>query len=236
MATRARRFYDGAAMGEGWTDNPVLVRQREFLTRLRHDKSPLRVLDLGCGHGTNTQVLFPQPRSVVVTGLDLSSRAVADFRKSTGAPAVLASGEALPFVDNGFDLVVSDDVIEHLVDTDTYAREIRRVLRPGGILTLSTPNLAAWFNRLALAGGIQPAYTEVSFERVFGRPGADLVGHLRLFTTKSLLQFLEYHRFEVLEIAGVRFDALPQRLRRVDGFFARFPRLAGSAVILAQAT
>jgi SAM-dependent methyltransferase len=234
VVTQLQRFYDTTAMGEGWTGNPVLARQRSLLADAGLGKGALRVLDLGCGHGSNTQVLFGSRPEVRVVGMDLSSRAVVQFVRSTCSPAVRATGEGLPFPDAAFDLVVSDDVIEHLVDTDAYVREIKRVLRPGGHLTLSTPNLAAWFNRLALAAGVQPAFSEVSFERVFGRPGDEVVGHLRLFTTKALVEFLEYHGFEVVELVGVPFGALPRALRRVDDALARFPRLAGNAVVLAR--
>jgi SAM-dependent methyltransferase len=233
VVTQTRRFYDDSAMGEGWTANPVLTCQRDLLTAAGLYERPIRVLDLGCGHGSNTQVLFRDHPGAEVVGLDISWRAVTGFVGSTGARAVLSSGEVLPFADGAFDLVVSDDVVEHLVNTDDYAREIRRVLRSDGLLALSTPNLAAWFNRLALLAGVQPAFTEVSFERVFGRPGNELVGHLRLFTTKSLLEFLRYHGFEVSRVAGCPFAALPRPLRSVDGFLARFPHLAGVAVILA---
>ena len=127
--TQLQRFYDGAAMGEGWSHNPVLVCQRALLRDIVDRKPSLRVLDLGCGHGTNTQVLFGDRDRARVTGLDVSRRAVQDYVTTTGSPAVRASGDALPFGDSTFDLVVSDDVIEHLVDTDGYAREIRRVLQ-----------------------------------------------------------------------------------------------------------
>jgi SAM-dependent methyltransferase len=221
-------------MGEGWSDNPVLTRQKELLRDLLRPARAARVLDLGCGHGTNTRVLFGGLPQIRVTGFDLSRRAVQEYVASTGAPAVRGSGDSLPFADAVFDLIVSDDVIEHLVDTDAYIREIRRVLKPSGHLTLSTPNLAAWFNRLALAGGFQPAFSEVSFERVFGRPGNELVGHLRLFTTRALVEFLEYHRFDVDALVGVPFGALPRRLTRMDRALARFPRLAGAVVVLAR--
>jgi hypothetical protein len=58
----------------------------------------------------------------------------------------------------------------------------RRVLRPGGVLLLSTPNLAAWFNRSLVLLGVQPVFSEVSLRRVYGRPGREVAGHLRLFT------------------------------------------------------
>ena len=102
------------------------------------------------------------------------------------------------------------------------------------MLLLSTPNLAAWFNRIALLVGVQPAYTEVSFEKVFGRPGDDIVGHLRLFTGASIRQFLEHHGFDILEVRGARFAAIPSRARPIDALAARFPKLAGNTVIVAR--
>lgn len=62
----------------------------------------------------------------------------------------------LPFEDGAFDLVVSNQVLEHLVDTDLFVSEIRRLLRPGGVAVVSTENLASWHNVAALVLGWQP--------------------------------------------------------------------------------
>ncbi len=109
------------------------------------------------------------------------------------------------------------------MSTDEYAREIIRVLRPDGWLMLSTPDTAAWFNRIGLLAGLQPAFTEVSFERVFGRPGSDLVGHLRLFTWKSTVQFLEYHgsKSSVSRAPGSRPFAVPPPMSIVCSLASR---------------
>lgn len=233
---RSSNFYAGTSMGAGWEANPVLDLQAAFIDQHLPDlrgRAGGRVLDLGCGHGANTSKLFGDRPDLDVVGLDISPKAIAAYSKVR--PGLLADAEHLPFATDSFDLVVSDDVVEHLVDTDGYAKEIHRVLRPGGYLTLSTPNLAAWFNRIALLMGVQPAYSEVSFEKVFGRPGSDLVGHLRLFTGKSIVQFLEHHRFEVLAVRAAPFGSLPTPARQIDRLVARAPRLGAITVVMARA-
>jgi SAM-dependent methyltransferase len=233
-----KEFYGATAMGSGFEHNPVLGPQREQIAQFLPERGhPLSVLDLGCGAGTTTTELFRGERGRFgVVGADVSLQALSQYLEATGCPGVRLDAQRLPFADASFDLVVSDDVVEHLVDTDEYAREIHRVLRPDGLLLLTTPNLAAWFNRLALLAGYQPAFTEVSFERVFGRPGNDIVGHLRLFTSRSIEQFLEHHGFSVIETRGARFDALPKRLQSFDGMMSRFPRFSGNTVIAARKT
>ena len=57
------------------------------------------------------------------------------------------AGPGLPVADSTADVVIMSQLIEHLVDPDGAVAEVRRVLRPGGSLLLSTPNLAAWYNR-----------------------------------------------------------------------------------------
>jgi SAM-dependent methyltransferase len=226
-------FYGQTAMGEGWVTNPVLQVQAGLIERRLGGLPSGRILDLGCGHGSNSRVLFGGRQDLDVIGLDVSAKAVAGYLEVR--PGLVGDAEHLPFASDSFDLVVSDDVVEHLVDTDGYAREIHRVLKPGGHLALSTPNLAAWFNRISLLMGVQPAYSEVSFEKVFGRPGSDIVGHLRLFTCKSVVQFLEYHGFEVLEVRSAPFGALPTPARQIDKVAAKLPKLGANTVVLARA-
>lgn len=231
-----KEFYASTSMGAEFHRNPVLGVQGAQLKLLEtsHPTGTIRVLDLGCGAGTPSKVLMRDAGRYAVVGGDLSPSALDAYVQATGRSGVRLDAQRLPFADGSFDVVVSDDVVEHLVDTDAYAREIHRVLAVGGWLFLSTPNLAAWFNRLALLAGMQPAFTEVSFEKVFGRHGSDIVGHLRIFTSRSITQFLAYHGFECVDVRGARFDALPRSLQKVDAAFARLPSLAGNTVIAAR--
>ena len=69
----------------------------------------------------------------------------------------------LPYDDGTFDVVCSNQVIEHLSDTDTFVAELHRVLRPGGFAVTSTENLASWHNVASLTLGWQPfSLTNVS--------------------------------------------------------------------------
>lgn len=229
-------FYSNTSMGTNFERNPIVAVQGAQLERHCPDcrGRAIRVLDLGCGAGTPTKILMNDPERFSVTGADLSRVALEAYRRATGRDAVQLDAQRLPFADASFDVVVSDDVIEHLVDTDAYAKEIGRVLVPRGWLFLSTPNLAAWFNRLGLLAGLQPAFTEVSFEKVFGRPGDDIVGHLRLFTSRATCEFLEHHGFECVDVKGARFDAIPRWLRAVDALMAMVPSMAGNTVVAAR--
>lgn len=105
-----------------------------------------RVLDFGCGTGYGTALLAEQATTAI--GVDLSPDAIAcakdhhqrhnlDFRS-----IARIEDERLPFNDGEFDTVVSFQVIEHLTDTDAYLREIARVLKPGGIFVVATPDRA----------------------------------------------------------------------------------------------
>ena len=135
-----------------------------------------RIVDVGCGEGSATYLVKRLDPGNVVIGIDWSAMALTRAR-ARGVLAVQGGIDSLPLPDASVDVVIMSELIEHLVDTDAAAEEARRVLRPGGTLLLSTPNLAAWYNRGLLAAGIQPVFSEVSLRGVFGRPGSVVAGH-----------------------------------------------------------
>ena len=96
-----------------------------------------RAIDLGCGTGYGTAELAAAGWRVV--GMDR----VAPAGRARGSSASFVRGdlEKLPFAAHSFDTVTSFQVIEHLADPRAYLEQIARVLAPGGMLLLSTPNL-----------------------------------------------------------------------------------------------
>jgi SAM-dependent methyltransferase len=110
-------------------------RQQPWHTRLLDGYRGGRLLEVGCGAGTDLAYLGRHFQHVVgvdlaETGARLACGAI-DHWQVKGATLV-ADGEALPFADGEFDLVYSFGVLHHTDDPATALREFRRVLRPGG--------------------------------------------------------------------------------------------------------
>ncbi len=100
-----------------------------------------RVLDAACGEGYGTSLLASTAASV--TAVDVSEDAIAHAKARYAAPNVrflAASVTALPIEDASVDAIVSFETIEHLAAQQEMLAEFRRVLAPGGILVISSPN------------------------------------------------------------------------------------------------
>ncbi|OGC55321.1 hypothetical protein A2200_02560 [candidate division WWE3 bacterium RIFOXYA1_FULL_41_11] len=102
--------------------------------------------------------------------------------------------EKLPYEDNKFDVVFAGEVLEHLVNTDGFVEEIKRILKKDGYLILTTHNTASLARRILLLLGRNPF-----FEASFTHAGKLAAGHLRYFTFDLLLDFLNFHGLEVVE-------------------------------------
>ncbi len=113
-------------------------RRRVIEEELRALRLPdsIEILDAGCGSGRN---MVDLARFGTVTGLELADASVAKARSRGVGDVVQASLEATPFEADRFDLAVSFDVIEHLDNDREALRELRRVVRPGGLLLVTVP-------------------------------------------------------------------------------------------------
>lgn len=100
------------------------------------------VLDVACGEGYGSALLARNARRV--TGADIAQAVVDHARARYASIGNLefrqADCTALPFPDACFDAVVSFETIEHVAAQEAFLDEVRRVLRPGGLVVLSCPN------------------------------------------------------------------------------------------------
>ena len=148
--------------------------QRQALDRLRVVPGQ-RVLDLGCGPGDGAAMLAQ--RQVVAIGLDYSQGMLDAAKKEPNLRGRLTRGDAgrLPFKDGAFDKIICTNSFHHYPDHVASLREMRRVLRPGGLLVLVDPRKDNLFGRMAI---------ELFEERVFG------LKEVRIFSVDSWRELL----------------------------------------------
>lgn len=115
---------------------------------------PANWLDLGCHNATLVKLLLD--RGVPeVTGIDVYDPQLQQESTWTYLRHDLDEGE-IPLSSGRFEVVSGLEVIEHVTDTDSFLREVFRVLRPGGIVVLTTPNINMMKNRVRVPLGLYP--------------------------------------------------------------------------------
>jgi 2-polyprenyl-3-methyl-5-hydroxy-6-metoxy-1,4-benzoquinol methylase len=149
--------------------------------------TPLDVLDVGCGAGVNSLVIASKGHRV--RGTDISEAAIQRYRAHgfQGNVADLEQGIDEPA--GSVDLVFCSEVIEHLTSPSVLVSEIIRLLRPGGLLVLSTPNSAFWLYRLLGLFGF--TVSELQHPK-----------HFQFFSKRSLLRLLEAKGLKVKKAFG----------------------------------
>ena len=103
-----------------------------------------KVLDVGAGLGFFSKAMSEMGADVLAT--DLAPNLVEKIKQRVGCPSVCADALALEkqFGQGAFDVVISSEAIEHTPDPNAALREMAAVLKPGGLLSVSTPNLV-WY-------------------------------------------------------------------------------------------
>ncbi len=200
-----------------------------------------RVLDIGCGDGSFLAQLcadLADPDASYV-GVDYSGYQLAKAARLPFEFHRCDLGEGIPLPDGSVDLVHAAEVIEHLYDPDLLIEECARVLRPGGHLVITTPNLQAWFNRALFVLGIQPVFHETSTRTTAVGAGAlrrfkhdtRPVGHLRLFNRRALVDLVRREGLAVVSVRGARYHDVPRAAGWLDAACCRRPSLASILVL-----
>jgi len=102
-----------------------------------------KLLDAGCGTGWFSAVATK--RGAQVTSMDIGKNLLKQVAKKCHSKRIVGSILKMPFKANTFDYVISSEVVEHVSNPDKALRELYRVLKPGGILVLTTPNRFWYF-------------------------------------------------------------------------------------------
>jgi SAM-dependent methyltransferase len=109
----------------------------ESAARAIREAQPTTVLEVGCGGGQFAARIAAENPQARVVATDLSPR-MAELAAARGVVAQVADVSALPFEDGAFDVVAAMWMLYHVPDLDRGLAELRRVLRPGGLLVAVT--------------------------------------------------------------------------------------------------
>jgi methionine biosynthesis protein MetW len=189
-----------------------------------------RVLDCGCDEGKLSKTIAELTNASEVWGLDRHEKALHSASQKGIVVCNADLNEKIPLPDSSFDLIISNQVIEHLTDTDRFLSELTRVLVPGGTVIISTMNLSSWHNIFFLMLGFQPLVLDVSLAVRVGNPmlhnnlttrkQGEQLGHYRPFTLQSLKELVCWYGLHVEKTVGTGyypfFGSISRLLSAID--------------------
>jgi 2-polyprenyl-3-methyl-5-hydroxy-6-metoxy-1,4-benzoquinol methylase len=195
------------ALAPGLEPADLELRSRFLLGAVRPGE---RVLDVGCGEGSFAAELARA--GVEVVAIDVAEEPLRRARERHPELELRLVEEAgWPFADASFDAVWAGEVIEHATDTAAWLSELRRTLRPGGRLLLSTP-AHGLLTRLRLA---------VS-ERAFAEHFQPLGDHLHFYTRGALAGLLADFGFEHVRVTAASGPPGARRVLLASAVRSRF--------------
>jgi ubiquinone/menaquinone biosynthesis C-methylase UbiE len=193
------------------------------------------VLDIACGEGYGTALLGTVARRVV--GVDISANTINHARQAytthnDGAPVVefqTGSCEAIPLSNAAVDVVISFETIEHIKAHAEFLFEIRRVLRPGGTLIISTPDHQVY----SIENGVQnPYHLRELTQHAFATALSQHFPYLTMLGQKSTAGSV------IAPLPGVSKVSYPTQiiLRRDGARYAVAPYLVGAPFLIGVAS
>ncbi|OGY18526.1 MAG: hypothetical protein A2900_03300 [Candidatus Chisholmbacteria bacterium RIFCSPLOWO2_01_FULL_50_28] len=178
------------------------------------------LLDLGCGNGEFTAKVAEKANAEVMYGIELSETKALAAKRQGVRVNVGNLNNKIPFGDEFFDTISANQIIEHLVDTDTFIEEAKRVLKRNGQLVISTTNLAALHYRIQLLFGQLPIClhpANVQFGNFLKGEKNPVHGHKSVFTHTAFLEFLEFHGFTIQQSSTVSLYPFSPKIGRILG-------------------
>ena len=212
-----------------WASEKIKLLIRILQTLPKRD----RVADIGCRSGGQAAYYKEQAGIQEMHGFEISEAPLKTAQaKGLITHAWISGIDPCPVEDNFFDAIIAGDLIEHLFDTDIFLDELWRVIRPGGYLVITTPNLAWWWNRVRLLLGKVPGGIGSVSPKLAKDQAVD-IKHLRVSVNSEWIYLFQHHGFECTSITGYYYPGLLREpLHTIDKILTRFPFLANSNLFL----
>jgi ubiquinone/menaquinone biosynthesis C-methylase UbiE len=162
-----------------------------------------KILDVGCGKGDDLinikNTLQSKNINAELYGLEIYD----EYRKISEELGITVEAinieiDKFPYPNEYFDIIVVNQVLEHIKEFFWIVSEINRVMKKGGLFIIGVPNLASWHNRVLLLFGQQPTPIRI------------LGPHVRGFTKSDLIKtVIEYGGFDLYKSGGSNFYPFP---------------------------
>lgn len=189
----------------------VPLHPKHFLTQTpwftKYIKKRDIVLDLGCGNGQNSVKAAKFARKVI--GVDFDESLLSLAKKSSGSKNIsfkkINLERPLPFEDSSFDKILFLDVLEHLIERAQILREIKRVVKYGGLMFLGVPNSQTSWKKTQRSAGIC-SYSDPD--------------HKIEFSEQSIKKLLASHDFKIIHFGYGKYDTPLRGIFDVIGGFS----------------
>ena len=189
---------------------------QELFISLVEKNSNAKLLDIGCNDGSFTLDVAHHIGTSEIYGIEIDENNVQKARNNGVKVTICDANEKVPFENNTFDVVISHEVLEHLLDTDNFFSEIHRVLKPKGYAVISTTNLSSLHNIFFILLGMQPPALHLSKIQVGNfLYGTETHGHIKAFNVSALKDLSRHHNFDVEKICGEGMYGLPKVVQRI---------------------
>jgi len=181
-------------------------RWRQLLRAMSRYRKPGKLLDLGCGAGSF--LTEAQKAGYDVSGQEISPFFIDYCRNVQNLTIYTGPIENLEFKDACFDFITAFDLIEHHPDPASLLKEMRRLVKEGGMVVVGTHNIGNYFAQM------------------YGQRWRHLyaIGHLTYFTRRTLTQMMEQNGFEVIHFNGAHtIDG--SKFAEMRNYFTKFFRV-----------
>ena len=209
-----------------WRNSRIL----NLIEKLEIDLDNKNTLDLGCAQGWLERSLFERGiTNSKIQGWDhVDIRAEKRNYREKWIHKILDLSKNWP-IDEKFDTIFALEIIEHMIDTDYFLENCKKISANNSYIIFSTPNIASLKSRLKLLFGKYPDSMEYR----------NVIHHVRMYTVPTIKSHLESHNYEVIKCIGVNF--LPMKLhkfsllRNLSNILAnRFPSLCNNIILVTK--
>ncbi len=209
-----------------WRNKRIL----NLIEKLEIDLNNKKIVDLGCAQGWLERSLFVRGISKIkIQGWDrIDIRAEKSNFREKWIHKIVDLSKDWPS-DEKFEIIFALEVIEHMIDTDSFLEKCKRISEKDTYIIFSTPNIASLKSRFKLLLGKYPDAMEYR----------NIIHHVRMYTVPTIKSHLELHNYEVIKCIGVSF--LPMTLhkytllRKLSNFLAnKFPSLCNNIILVTK--